>query len=138
MGEDNVAIVEELTAALNRRDVDAVVALAQEDCEVDFTRSRNPDIQGVYRGRDELRRILLRLLEPWEKFELYADEYIDHGDIVIRVGGFRGSGKGSGVEVEGHGAQINEFRDGRLVALRQCQSKEQALEVARGRAARAD
>jgi ketosteroid isomerase-like protein len=130
MGEGNIAVVEEIREALNRRDVDAVLAHADENFEVDFTRSRNPDIRGIYRGRDELRRILVRLLEPWEEFELFSEEYIEVGDTVIRVGGFRARGKGSGVVVEGRGAQIHEFRDGRMVALRQCQSKEQALEVA--------
>ena len=130
MGAGNVAIVEELTEALNRRDVEAVVAAAHEDFEVDFTRSRNPDTQGIHRGRDELRRILVGLFEPWDDFELFTDEFIEDGDTVIRVGGFRGRGRGSGVEIENHGAQIYEFRDGRPAALRQCQSKEEALAVA--------
>jgi ketosteroid isomerase-like protein len=62
--------------------------------------------------------------------EWFATEYVEVGDTVIRVGGIRVSGRGSGIEIDAKGAQVWEFRDGKAVAVRQCQSKEQALEVA--------
>jgi hypothetical protein len=73
---------------------------------------------------------MARFLEAWSDVEWFANEYVDAGDTVIRIGGIRVLGRGSGIEIDAAGAQVWEFRDGIAVAVRQCQSKEQALEVA--------
>jgi ketosteroid isomerase-like protein len=132
MGAGNVAVVEAINEALNRGDLEAAAAQLDPDFEADFSRSRNPDIQGVHRGRDQVRTLLERIVEPWEEFEWTTEEYIEVGDAVVRVGGFRARGKGSGLEIEGRGAQVWEFRDGRAVAMHQFQDKDEALEATSG------
>jgi ketosteroid isomerase-like protein len=125
-----VAALGSIRDSLNRRDLDAVLEKLDPQFEADYSRSINPDNQGIYRGRDEVRALLQRMVEPWEGFEYTMDEFIEIGDDVITVGALRVRGAGSGVETEARGAQVWEFRGGHPVAVRQFQSKEEALDFA--------
>jgi ketosteroid isomerase-like protein len=133
MSARNVETVERFFDTLNRDDVTAAfdgLPYSEDDFELDMSRSVNPDRTGIFHSREEAERALGRFLEAWSDVEWFATEYVEVGDTVIRVGGIRVSGRGSGIEIDAKGAQVWEFRDGRAVAVRQCQSKEQALEVA--------
>jgi uncharacterized protein len=130
MSAENVATVRSIYEEVNRGDVDAAVEQFDAQIEFDLSRSLNPDSGGtVLHGREEARKLLKSFLEPWESFEWLFDDFVEIGDSVIAVGTTRMRGKGSGVEVVAHGAQLWELRDGRPVAMRQCQSKEEALLV---------
>jgi ketosteroid isomerase-like protein len=133
MSARNVETVERFFDTLNRDDVTAAfdgLPYSEDDFELDMSRSVNPDRTGIFHSREEAERALGRFLEAWSDVEWFATEYVEVGDTVIRVGGIRVSGRGSGIEIDAKGAQVWEFRDGRALAVRQCQSKEQALEVA--------
>jgi ketosteroid isomerase-like protein len=133
MSSKNVETVERFYEALNRDDLTAAfdqLPFSEDDFELDMSRSVNPDRTGIFRTREEAERALALFLEAWSDVEWFANEYVDAGDTVIRVGGIRVLGRGSGIEIDAAGAQVWEFRDGKAVAVRQCQSKEQALEVA--------
>jgi ketosteroid isomerase-like protein len=133
MSARNVETVERFFDTLNRDDVTAAfdgLPYSEDDFELDMSRSVNPDRTGIFHSREEAERALGRFLEAWSDVEWFATEYVEVGDTVIRVGGIRVSGRGSGIEIDAKGAQVWEFRDGRAVAVRQCQSKEQAIEVA--------
>jgi ketosteroid isomerase-like protein len=133
MSARNVETVERFFDTLNRDDVTAAfdgLPYSEDDFELDMSRSVNPDRTGIFHSREEAERALGRFLEAWSDVEWFATEYVEVGDTVIRVGGIRVSGRGSGIEIDAKGAQVWEFRDGKAVAVRQCQSKEQALEVA--------
>jgi ketosteroid isomerase-like protein len=126
----NVEAVKRIFESINDRDVDGVVVQLDPDFELDSSRSINPDLRGVHRGREAAGAALRSMLEPWEEFEMYVDGYIEHGDNVIRHGGIRARGRGSGVAIEAKGAQVWEFRDGKPVAARQFQTQEEALRFA--------
>jgi ketosteroid isomerase-like protein len=133
MSAKNVETVERFFDALNRDDLTAAfdqLPFSEDDFELDMSRSVNPDRTGIFRSREEAEKALALFLEAWSDVEWFATEYVDAGDTVIRVGGIRVSGRGSGIEIDAEGAQVWEFRDGKAVAVRQCQSKQQALEVA--------
>jgi ketosteroid isomerase-like protein len=133
MSAKNVETVERFYEALNQDDLTGAfdrLPYSEDDFELDMSRSVNPDRTGVFHTREEAERALRLFLEAWSDVEWFATEYVDAGDTVIRIGGIRVSGRGSGIEIDAEGAQVWEFRDGKAVAVRQCQSKEQALEVA--------
>jgi ketosteroid isomerase-like protein len=133
MSAKNVETVERFFEALNRDDLTGAfdrLPYSEDDFELDMSRAVNPDRTGVFHTREEAERALRLFLEAWSDVEWFATEYVEAGDTVIRVGGIRVSGRGSGIEIDAEGAQVWEFRDGKAVAVRQCQSKQQALEVA--------
>jgi ketosteroid isomerase-like protein len=126
MSEENVAIVRAVWDAIARGDLDEAAALIPEHFVFDNTNSEGPDGQ-VFSGRESIKAFIAGNQEVWDDLEIFELECIDAGDQVIRVGGMRGRGKGSGVPVEAVGAQVVEFKDGVPVSARLYQSKEEAL-----------
>jgi hypothetical protein len=80
VSEENVEIVRRLHAALNRRDIETMVAAWDEEAEF---RPIMAGLEGtVYRGREGLRQWLAALFEDWETFEGHPEEF--HDGKVIR------------------------------------------------------
>ena len=129
MSEENVATIRAVFEALNRGDLDAAVSQLPADFVADWSASLAPE-GGVYRGPQEIRRVFEHTSESWSEAEYFESETIDAGDVVVRVGGLRARGKGSGVEVTAHGAQVWTFQEGTPVSVRLYQSKAEALEAA--------
>jgi ketosteroid isomerase-like protein len=128
VSEENVATVRATFEAVNRGDLDDAVARIPEDFVADWSESVAPE-SGVYRGRDEVRRIFERTSEPWSEVEYFESEIIDARDLVVRVGGLRARGKGSGAEVTARGTQVWRVRGGTPISVRLYQSKAEALEA---------
>jgi len=126
---ENVEVARRVLDAINRADLDAVVAHCSEEFEFDFSNSRGP-MAGVYRGRKGAREFWTAFLEPWEKLEVEPEEEIELEDgRVLTVNSVRGRGHGSGAEVSSKGASVWTIRDGQLVTVTMYQSKEEALEA---------
>ncbi|HSD22964.1 MAG TPA: nuclear transport factor 2 family protein [Solirubrobacterales bacterium] len=128
MSEENVATVRAIWEAVNSGDIDEAFEYAPDDFVADWSGSEAPE-SGVYRGRDAVKARFERTLEVWSEMEYFETEIIDAGDQVVRVGGVRARGRGSGAEVMAQGAQVWTFRDGKPVSVRLFQSKEEALEA---------
>jgi ketosteroid isomerase-like protein len=128
MSEQNVATVRAIFDALNGGDLDEALAHLPEDFVLDWSEANSPE-SGVYRSREQIRAVFERFTEPWSDFEWFESEIIDAGDLVVRVGGIRGRGEGSGLEVRARGATVWTFRGGKPRSLRLFQSKEEALEA---------
>ena len=128
MSQENVETVRRLFEALSRGDLDELEAMTPIDFELDRGASRSPGSR-VYRGPGDIRQLWSDLLDAWSEFEFYEIEMIHTGDAVVRVGGVRGKGKSSGVEVAAEGATLWRFRDGKPVSAALFQSKQEALEA---------
>jgi ketosteroid isomerase-like protein len=128
MSEQNVATVRALWDAINRGDLDEAFAYAPDDFVLDWSASEAPE-SGIYRGREAARQAFEKTREAWGEIEYFESEIIDAGDLVVRVGGVRAKGKGSGAEVAAQGAQVWTFREGTPVSVRLYQSKAEALEA---------
>ena len=77
----NVALVEEMVEALNRRDLDTALSWAAPEVEYDLSRTDSP-LRGVYRGLDQVRGVdglLTRLVL-----------YQDHDEALGEAGAGRG------------------------------------------------
>jgi ketosteroid isomerase-like protein len=77
-----------------------------------------------------VRQFFHRWEGPLAGYEYELEEAIDMGDHVFTVLCHRAKGKGSGVAVEGHIAQIWTFRDGKVVRYRGFHDKTEALRAA--------
>jgi ketosteroid isomerase-like protein len=96
------------------------------DGVADWSRSRGP-FRGVYRGRQEVLAFFAEVDEAWDEVEYFHTELIPIGERVVRVGGMRARGRGSGVEIEASGAQVFEFRDGMVWRVTLYQDRDEAL-----------
>jgi ketosteroid isomerase-like protein len=115
--------------AMERGDVDAIVALA--DPEVEFV---NPDTAlepGTRHGPEGLRVGLSGILEVFDEVTYDYDQVVDAGDRVVATGSFRGRGRASGMEVgPAPFAIVATLRDGRLVRFEWFATAEEALRAA--------
>ena len=126
----NLELIRPVIDAFNRADVDGLLEGTADDFEFDFSNSRGP-LSGVYRGDAEAREFLTSFLEPWAELETDEKEFTDLGDDrVLTVTEIRTRGQGSGAKVKATGAMIWKIRDGKVVAAKMYQSKEEALEAA--------
>ena len=118
------------TAAVLRGDFDAAVHFLHEDVVFDMSRSRGP-LQGVYRGREEIRRYWEEMFEAWSPvaWDVQAVAHPDPETVVVESRP-RARGRGSGIELQGRGGLIVRIRDGKLTAITLFQSPEEALAAA--------
>ena len=125
----------ELVSRFNDRwasqDLDGVLECVTDDFVFDWSESRSP-FKGVYRGHEGLMQYWADQVEAWEEFDIEELETISiDADRLISVDKVRGLGKTSGIVLEAVGAMLWTVREGKLRSAKLCQSKEEALEVAR-------
>jgi uncharacterized protein len=126
MASENLELARRGVAVFNSGDLDAVEELLADDITIDFSASISP-YAGVYSGKDDARRFMEEAREAWEMIRWEPREIIEVGpDEVLIDNVMRARGKGSGVEVEGRGAQLWTARDGLLARMRLFQSREEA------------
>lgn len=130
MSQENVKIVSDLFDAMFVRHDSALLdgdipETVDPEIEIDWSNSKMP-IRGVYGFRDAV-RMFQADVDVWEVWRTDPEEIIDAGDHVVVTAHLQGRGKGSGVQVDAHGAQLWTLRDGRVVRVKGYQSKDEAL-----------
>lgn len=85
----------------------------------------------IYRGREELRGWLERVIEPWESLHFDVEELTEPGDNLV-FGGARLTtrGKGSGVETQIRGWFLFNISDGEITRRRVFLDREEGLRAA--------
>src|SRR5918997_1163612 len=86
-----------------------------------------PGLAGVHRDARSPNPRLHAWLSGWEHWRAEADDYLEVGDHVVVLATYRGTGKGSGVEIVQEGAHVFKLRDGKVVRLEIFASRERAL-----------
>ena len=124
MSQENVEVVKQTYDAYVRRDLSRV--LESHDDDVIF----NPWEEAPLRGRDAVLAYFQRWEEPWDEYEVEAEEFIDAGDRVVVTVHFKGRGKGSGVEVDARSHHVHALRDGKIVRMDEYTDRSEALEAA--------
>jgi ketosteroid isomerase-like protein len=130
MSQENVELVRELTDAVNRLDVDALVALLTPD----VVWEENPELPGlreVYRGRAEVRAWAEEVLEvvedPHSEFEQITEL---RDDRVFTENVVAGRGKGSGVPEELRYWSVLWVAEGKIARRQVFWNRDEALEAA--------
>jgi ketosteroid isomerase-like protein len=126
--EANVEKVRAAIDSFNRRDREAMLALAHDDFVYDWSRSLGPNAR-VYHGTDGFFEFVSDQWETFEDMRLDADEYIPRGNHVVVVAAVHGHGR-QGVPVRATSALLYTFGDGRLVRITLFQGTDEALAAA--------
>jgi len=89
------------------------------------------DTAGVFHGPDAFRDVLRELHGAFEELSFEAEEFIEApgGDIVVFIHA-RGRGRGSGIEIDNHIAQVWTYRDDKAVRMVAYEERAEALEAA--------
>jgi ketosteroid isomerase-like protein len=116
MSQEDVDTIRAGLAALNRRDVDGMLATLQPDAEMVPLRAV---LEGtVYRGHDGLRQWLADMAEDWDELRIDPDEVRGlEGGRVLVLGRFHARGKSSGVMLDQPAAWICELVDGKVARM---------------------
>jgi ketosteroid isomerase-like protein len=131
MSQENVEVVLQGIEALNRRDVDAFVALGSPDVEWEDSVFWSEHAR-IYTGEAELREWFNQVvLEPWESIHFEVEEITEAGDDRVFFGGLLTTrGKGSGVETKVRGWPDVWITNGKITRRQVSLGRAEALEAA--------
>lgn len=115
MSHENVEIARRAYDAYNRRDIDAMLALATSDCVMT---SQVFDANAEFRGREGLARYYAMLNESWEEFHSVIEEAHDLGERVLTLNRSTARGRLSGMAIDAPTAAVFDFRDGKISRVR--------------------
>jgi ketosteroid isomerase-like protein len=116
MSAVDVEVVRKMLEAFNRRDYETSTDLFHDEV-VMHQAAELPD-SGTYVGKDEFLRAMALWLSGFERgFQYVPEELIDCGDRVFVRVLLRGTGRGSGVELEQEIFHVYEVHDDRIVRL---------------------
>jgi ketosteroid isomerase-like protein len=128
VSRENVEVVRRGFDAFAARDVEGLLALIDPD--VTWAPAIAP-ILGVeaMRGKDAARRFLFEdLFEGFDDFRAEPLAFEDLGDKVLVKSRYTGRGEGSGVEIDQVFMTIYVVRRGKIVSMRDYETRGEALE----------
>lgn len=131
MSQRNIEAFNRGVAAINRRDVEALIEVLSP--QIEWREVFHEMLGGqaeVYRGHDGVRRLLAQLYEPFDEIDAHYDDVRDLGERVLGLGRLRARGGGSGAEIESAVASLTEFENGRARRIRTFLDHREALEAA--------
>jgi ketosteroid isomerase-like protein len=116
-------------AALDRRDVDGMLATLHPDCEMFPLRAV---LDGtVYRGHAGLRKWLQDMLEDWDDFRIESIETHDLGQgRLLVLARFHARGRASGVVLDRPAAWVCRLAEGKVIEVRFFEDAEAARAAA--------
>ena len=112
--------------AINRRDLDAYLALMDEDVEAVPPMA---SIEGIYQGHDGIRRWWDSTLDAFSDFSIEVVEVRDLGGLVVAALRLRARGAESDTPVERAVWNASEYRDGKAIWWQTFYSRDEALAV---------
>jgi ketosteroid isomerase-like protein len=129
MSQENVEVVKEMNAALNRGDIDDAMARYAPDAELRDL-ANGPDQPTLVRGTDQIREVWALWTAAFDELHADVEEFFDAGEAVVCASHWIGRGKTSGMSIDGRQFDVFECRDGKVIrAVFGCKSKAEALEA---------
>jgi uncharacterized protein len=129
MGDEDVESLRRVYAEWSKGNFRPVTDVYGVDLEWGWS-EEFPGLEGVVRESAAKSERLVRWLSSWEEWRVVPEEFIASGDQVVVLCRYTGRGKGSGVDVDTHGAHLWTFREGKAIRLKVFSSRERALEAA--------
>ena len=117
MSREDIDTIRGGLEALNRRDVEAMLAALHADVELVPVRAV---LDGsVYRGHEGLRQWLADMGEDWDEFRIDSHEVraLEDGRILV-LGRFHARGRTSGVTLDQPAAWVCEMAAGKVARMR--------------------
>jgi ketosteroid isomerase-like protein len=130
MSQENMEhAARQLAEGVNSKNLALLEAVS--DPAIEFT-SRFTAVEGrTYRGHAGWADYLADADIAWEDFRITVEESIAAGpQRLIAVQRVEASGRGSGVHLDQQTYAVQEFRDGKVLRMRTCSSRQEALEAA--------
>jgi ketosteroid isomerase-like protein len=128
MSQENVVLTRRAFQAFEDRDLDALLAIMDDDVEAFPILA---GMEGGYRGHDGIRRWWAGLLGTFPDFGAEIVELHDLGDLTLAVLRLRGHGAESATPVDVTTWQVTEFRHGKCIGWRAYTNEREALEAVR-------
>ena len=126
MSQENVELYHRCVDAFNRRDLDALLAVMDDDVEVV---SRLVAIEGSLNGHDGMRRWWKSWFDVWPDYKIEVVEVRDLRDVTLATLRALGHGAGSDVPFEDLAWQLARWRRGKCVLWRVFNNRDEALEA---------
>jgi ketosteroid isomerase-like protein len=126
MSQENVELTRQGYDAVNRRDLDAFLALMDEDVQAV---SILVAMEGDYRGHDGIRRWWDDLLDIFPDYAVDVVEVRDLGDVTVAALCVRGHGAGSDTPFERPIWMLTKWREEKVVCWRSYETEAEALEA---------
>jgi ketosteroid isomerase-like protein len=127
MSQENVELTHRATDAFNRRDLDALLAVMDDDVEI---APRFVAMEGRYHGHEGVLRWQQDLYDVFPDWHAEPLEVRDFGDFTMETVRIRGHGGGSRVPVDQVIWLVGEWHNGKLVRFSSHYSEAEALEAA--------
>ena len=127
MSQENVELAHRVVDAFNRRDLDALLALMDDDVE-----GAPPlaSIEGHYHGHAGIRRWWESLFSGLSDFTVEVVEVRDLGDLTVALLRNRAHGAVSNAPVEERLWFVGEWREGKATWWQSFRTEAEALEAA--------
>ena len=127
MSQENVELGHRCVDAFNRRDLDALLALADDDIE---GAPALASIEGHYHGHAGIRRWWESLFSSLSDFTVEVVEVRDRGDLTVALLRNRAHGAVSNAPVEELLWFVGEWREGKAIWWQSFSTEAEALEAA--------
>ena len=116
MSQENVELAYRAFDALNRRELDAFLALMDDDIEV-VPRVSAIEGESGYRGHDGVRRWWSSMLDVFPDYSMEVVEMRDLGDLTFATFHARGHGAGSAAPTDNAAWIVARWRRGKVVLV---------------------
>jgi ketosteroid isomerase-like protein len=118
-------LVREIIDALNRGDIDGM--LARMDPDFEWRPLEASPVAPVYRGHEQVRRYVEDWLGTFESLRLDLEELTELDDHVLAVARGHGRGRASGVQLDSPFCQVWTVRGAIAVGMDEYATREQGL-----------
>jgi ketosteroid isomerase-like protein len=126
MSQENVELAHSGYDAISRRDLDALLAVMDQEAEGFPVLA---SVEGGYHGHAGIRRWWYDLFEAIPDFRIEVEGVRDLGDVTLAELHFRGHGLGSGAPIDQSTWQVIVWRGGKAVRLETFRSETEALDA---------
>jgi ketosteroid isomerase-like protein len=124
-----VELVRRIIEALNRGDLDAMLACMHPDFE--WRPLEASPVARVYRGHEQVRRYVEDWLGTFESLRIELEEATEVSDRVVAMVSGHGRGRASGLALDSRFCQVWTVTDDQAVAMEEHATREQGLAAAR-------
>jgi ketosteroid isomerase-like protein len=124
----SVELVREIVDALNRADIDGM--LARMDPDFEWTPLEASPVARVYRGHDQIRRYVEDWLGTFDSLRLDLEDPTETGGRVVAGVRAYGRGRASGVELDARFCQVWTVGGAMATAMEEHPTREQGLAAA--------
>ena len=127
MSQENVELAQRASDAINRRDLDAYLALMDDDVEA---APRVGVVEGDFHGHEGIRRWWGNLFDVFPDFSVEIVEIRDLGELILAALQLRGRGAGGDTPVDEMVWYVARARRGKCIWWATFQTRAEALEAA--------